>query len=159
MQPTLKILVLYDDLSDPVVALIKNQQKMLKDDVTLMSLQEFIEEVNIFDQLNTHGTSIYWSYEADDGSTKYWTNCDTYLLNRCQNVKGVCDLLFHPDDREYAFHELTAYLKFAFTAFKYRLQPVSYYGISGAMMPLCAQWDQLSGTVPTMTVPSYYMGP
>lgn len=155
----MKILVIHDNPSDPVVSLIASQQSLLKQHVTLVSLQLFIEQMQVCDQIDERGVSIQWTLKDQDNSTKCWTNHDTYLLNRCHQFPGTWNHLFHPDDREYARNELTAYLHFAFTAFKYRMQPVSYYGLSGSVMPLFVQWDIVKNRLPDLDVPAYYVGP
>ena len=152
----MRILVVYDDHSDPLVSLLATQQNILGQEVLLLSLKEFIEKIQVRDKLDINGASIQWRIRDDSDLT--WTNHNTYLVNRCHNIRETCDSLFHPDDREYAQHELTAYLKFVFTSFKYHIQPVSYYGISGSVMPLFMQWDKLKG-ISGLSVPSYYVGP
>lgn len=136
MQDPLLILVIHDDPSDPIVSILASHQKALKHEIALVSLKEFIEEIQVSDKLDINGVSMQGKLKNNHDLTKPWTNHNTYLVTRCHNLKETWDRLFHPDDREYAWNELTAYLNFAFTAFKYRIQPVSYYGFSGSVMPL-----------------------
>ena len=155
----MKVLVVHDNPSDPIVSLLASQQSLLKHKITLVSLRLFVEQMQVCDQIDRNGVSIQWKLKDQDGSTKLWTNHDTYLVNRCHQFPITWNHLFHPDDREYAQNELTAYLNFAFTAFKYRIQPVSCYGLSGSVMPLFIQWDMVKGKLPGLDVPSYYVGP
>jgi hypothetical protein len=159
MQDQLHILMLYDDPSDPIVTLLSNQQNNLHHEITLVSVKEFIEKMEICDELDIDGVNIRWSLKNNGGSTRVWNNHNTYLINRCYGLGEPCHSLFHPDDREYAKNEFIAYLSFAFNSFKYRLQPVNYYGLSGSTMPLFIQWNKVKGQIDGIQIPNYYVGP
>lgn len=152
----LKNLVLVShSLDEAITRSVLNHRKSLKAAITIISLQEWMSEYEVFDELGDTGTSIQWM----KGTEHRISNASHLLLNRVLYVPSHLFSNFTKKDREYAQREFEAYLGFAFNAFT----GVGNRLANGACVEsisLPQQWNRIAKEKALkIKIPKYYWGP
>lgn len=147
------ILIASHSLDEAITkCIIKNNQKFGKQ-LSIVSLQEFIEEYEVFDELSDSSNIIRWRNKYEQTIS----NTDHLLLNRVLYFPDNIFSNFTNSDKEYALRELEAYMGFAFNSFK-GVGNQSAKGICAEILSLPQQWNKIEKHCGT-NIPNYYWGP
>ena len=133
---------------DPIARVIQaNPRKH----VCVISMQEFIEEVQVFDVIDTEGAVVSWLFDGRTLSSQQ----QVLLLNRNHGIaRGYFNRLSSVDD-SYCISELYAYLGFALSVFEHLNKVVTPYG-QDPFYDLPIQWSLMMSM--GLAVPTYYWG-
>lgn len=147
----MKILHMTMDRDDPITnALVKSSNKS---NLLIMTIEDFINEVTVFDRSNMNGSRLSWEYRG-----QVITNSkDTILLSRICHLPNKISQQFNKVDQEYAVAELEAYFGFAFNAFNSLNLDIDERGcISRYSLPM--QWKKVQSQKKSILTPEYYLG-
>lgn len=154
------IITLYNDSYDPVVQALQKRQDRRHCSIEFISVQELLNDIEIDDEIIEGEAFIQWTLP---NQKKITNTKENFVVNR---IVGLDDALFdefHPDDREYALSEFSAYLQFALEAFPRISARPGPYGLSGNVFPLPYQWKRVQESkkvqkIEAIKVPSYFLG-
>ncbi len=147
------IVVLTENQNGKIEAVIEEFCKNQAIDFILIRPSDFLDEAfQIFDRVSPNSSTINW---LTPQGKKIINDATTVLINLIdfinpENVKG-----FHPDDKEYVRHELSAYLSFATSQFHLGISTPSGNSLCNKYISLPLQWAKIKDAVPECQVPDY----
>lgn len=145
---SMNYLLLYSDQEEPVTqALLQSNHK----DLLALSIQNFLAEVEVFDQIIDGQPQLYWKRLGCEIDIER-----SFLINRVVSVGEELFDHFCPEDRSYAVAEFRAYLTFALEAFPKAFGRPGVGGFFGDIFSLPEQWKRVSKM--NISVPDYYIG-
>lgn len=127
--------------------------KMTPIDYHFISLDNFLNSVTVFDEIDIHETKIHWE---KDGLTIN-NDKNTLILSRLfYNSQAICNG-FKVADKDYALAEIRAYLGFSINSFNTLNHALDENGHE-ISHPLPTQWEAIKNFNETYHVPDYYWG-
>lgn len=147
------LVIVSHSLDEAITHCIYNNKKKIPTNVTIVLIEELMRDFEVFDELSDSGTIIQW-YK---GQELYLSNRANFLLNRVLHIPSTLFANFKKVDKEYAQHELAAYLGFSFNAFS-GVGNQCANGVCGEMLSLPCQWQKIKKKF-AINVPNYYWGP
>jgi len=144
----INFLCLYSHKEDPVVNAIQ-QDPLLREKIKLLSLSEFLFDVEVNDSIKNNKILIKWKLK--DG--KFYTSENTYIINRLHSLehrKIIKNL------NSYTARELYAYFIFSLSQFKKSLNSSNENGLTGGSPTLIEQWQKAKKL--KIKHPHYYYG-
>lgn len=145
----MQIFLFTTDQFDPIShALLAGDQSIIQ-----LTLQEFMQHVEVFDYLDPKHLSIHWQYN----DVVINNDQQTLLLNRVCQIPTTLFNDFNSDDAEYALSELEAYLGFALNAFNSINRAIDERGCVPCYS-LPYQWRKTKKAFNQIQVPGYYWG-
>lgn len=147
----MNVILLYSHEKEPVTdSLLKKFKQAYP-----ISLNNFLNNVSIFDEISDTGASVWW--KLPDG--KEVTNCEnTFLINRVLSVNEELFDQFDEEDRSFALSELRAYLTFALSVFPKAFGRPSAFGLNENRYSLMRQWDIVRKQNLNVGTPEYFLG-
>lgn len=148
-------LLLSNDVREPVSHILLKHRDILNFQLITLSLEDFLNRVEIFDEIIDGLPKIRWTLPDDSIITN---SEDFFLINRVLTVPESLFEDFHPLDKEYALAEFRAYLTFALEAFPLALAKPGPGGLSGNRFSLPQQWYIVQEAKLNISTPDYYLG-
>ena len=127
-----KLVVISSDTNEAITCSLS---KMGHTSCYIISLDDFLNSVTLFDEINNFWTKIHWTLKHTD----FKNNHDTIILSRLFYMPLDIFDDFNIEDREYALAEIRAYLGFAINSFPLLNHSVDDNGHE-ILHPLPTQW-------------------
>lgn len=152
-------LLIHDERNDPISNVLLRQQlrveALLGERLVALSLAKILQDATIYDVIENGHPRLNWSFSDLEPISN---TLDVKLVNRVSRVPQELFHDFHPEDREYAHIEFSAYMNFALNAFECKLGEPGFFGLCGQRYPMPLQWNLLQRAGLAVQLPRYYLG-
>ena len=149
MDKKLLIASLHDN--EAITKCVLGNPALFSESVDVVFIEHLLTEVNIYDELCDHDSTIRWYKENE----LFASNKTHHLLNRVSFIPSVLFENFNEQDRDYAKREFEAYLGYSFNSF-YGMGNKTPNGICEQLLSLPQQWKQ--AVIHGIQTPEYYWG-
>lgn len=151
----MRALLVYSHDKEPVTQALIHSDFSKKIDTIKISLEEFINNITVFDEFDHCKTKIHWTLSS---GIEVHNSEEFYLINRVLSIPEDIFHDFSEEDQSYCIAELTAYFTFALEAFPVCFTKPGAFGLSGNRFSLPRQWEIVRQSQLLLEVPNYYLG-